>query len=140
MRRKPARFESHLRPPGRLLPRSLARAGFAGPRGSLENARRQWHVGGPPHVPLLERPRVDRIAVANQLEQTLLAKLLRGPLVHALQPREDHGVVEQPTEAPLVGDVGLDIASERIAVGEHAAEREEGPGHPEPWIAEHAAQ
>src|SRR5947207_10483403 len=91
-------------------------------------------------MPVLERPRVDRVAVTDQLEQAWLAELLGGPLVHALNPRDDHRVVEQPTEILLVGNVGLDIARERIAVGEHAAEREEGPGHPEPWIAEHAAK
>ena len=89
---------------------------------------------------LLERPRVDRAAVANQLEQAWFAELLGGPLVQALQPRHDHGVVEQPAEALLVGDVALDVAVERIVVREHAAEREERARHPEPGIAEHAAE
>src|SRR2546421_7468237 len=91
--------------------RARARLGL---RGSLENAPRQWHVGGAPHVPLLEGPRVDGVAVTNQLEQAWLAKLLRGPLVHALQARDDHGVVEQPTEILLVGNIGLDVSGERI--------------------------
>src|SRR5215204_509460 len=72
--------------------------------------------------------------------QAWFAELLGGPLVHALRARRDHRVVEQPTETLLVGDVGLDVSGERIAVWDHAAEREEGPGHPEPRVAEQAAE
>jgi hypothetical protein len=39
-----------------------------------------------------------------------------------LQPRHDDGVVEHPTETMLVGDIALDVARERKAVWEHAAE------------------
>ena len=85
---------------------------------------------------LLERPGVDRVAVANQLEQAWLAELLGGPLVQALQPRHDHRVVEHPAETLLVGDVALDVVGERIAVWEHAASDRNAPGHPEPGVAE----
>ena len=63
-----------------------------------------------PDVRLLEGPGVDRVAVANELEQARLGELLGGPLVQALQPRHDHRVVEHPAEALLVGDVALDVA------------------------------
>ena len=86
----------------------------------------------------LEGPRVDRAAVANQFEQAWFAELLGRPLVQALQPRHDHRVVEQPAETLLVGDVPLNVAGERVAVRDHAAEREEHARHPEPRIAEHA--
>ena len=71
---------------------------------------------------LLEGPGVDRVAGANQLEQTWLPELHGGPLVHALQPRHDHRVVEQPAKTLLVGDIALHVERERIAVWEHAAE------------------
>jgi hypothetical protein len=70
----------------------------------------------------LEGPRVDRVAIANELEQPRFAELGGGPLVHALQPRHDHRVVEHPAKTLLVGDVALDIERERIAVWQHAAE------------------
>ena len=60
---------------------------------------------------LLVGPRVDRVAVANELEQARFAELLGGPLVQALQPRHDHRVVEQPAKTLLVGDVPLDVAA-----------------------------
>ena len=71
---------------------------------------------------LFERPGVDRVAVADQFEQTWLAELHRGPLVDALQPRHDHRVVEQPAKTLLLADVALHVERERIAVREHAAE------------------
>jgi hypothetical protein len=73
-------------------------------------------------VSLFEGPSVDRVAVANQLEQTWLAELHGGPLVDSLQPRHDHRVVEQPAETLLVGDIALHVERERIPVWEHAAE------------------
>src|SRR5512132_4401251 len=93
-----------------------------GPRGAFEKPPDRWHVRRAPHVSLLEGPCVDRAAVANQLEQTWFAELLGGPLVHALQPRHDHGVVEQPAKTLLVGDIALHVERKRIAVREHAAE------------------
>jgi hypothetical protein len=57
-----------------------------------------------------------------------------------LQPRDDHRVVEHPAEALLVGDVALHVEVERIAVWQHAAEREEGARHSEPRVAEHAPE
>jgi hypothetical protein len=89
---------------------------------------------------LFEGPSVDRVAVANQLEQAWLAELHGGPLVHGLQPRHDHRVVEQPAKALLVGDVALYVEGEGIAVREHAAEREKDAGHPEPRVAEQATE
>ena len=71
---------------------------------------------------LLEGPRVDRVAGANELEQAWLAKLAGGPLVDALDPRQEHGVVEQPAETMLVGEVDLDVQVERVAVGQYPAE------------------
>ena len=76
-----------------------------GPGSAFKDPPHLWHVRGAPHVSLFEGPRVDRAAVANQLEQAWLAKLLGRPLVHALQPRDDHRVVEQPPKALLVGDI-----------------------------------
>ena len=70
---------------------------------------------------LLERPRVDRIAVSHQLDQVWFAELLGRPLVQGLQPRDDHRVVEHPAETLLVGDVALHVEWERIAVRQHAA-------------------
>jgi hypothetical protein len=57
-----------------------------------------------------------------------------------LQPRRDHGVVEQPAETVLGDDVPLHLKSERIAVRHHAVEGEEPSGHPEPRVAQHAAE
>ena len=71
---------------------------------------------------LLKGPGVNGVAVPNQLEQAGFAELPGGPLVHALRARRDHRVVEQPTETLLVGDVGLDVSGERLAVWDHAAE------------------
>jgi hypothetical protein len=73
-------------------------------------------------VSFLEGPSVDRAAVPSQLEEAWFVKLLGGALVHALHPRQDHGVVEQPTETLLIGDIRLDVFGERIVVGEHPAE------------------
>ena len=87
-----------------------------------------------------ERPGVDRVALANQLDDSRLAELVRRPLVEALQPGDDHRVVEQPAETLLVGDVALHVERERIAVRKHAAQREKETGHPEPGVAEHAAE
>src|SRR5512133_3794452 len=94
----------------------------SGTSGALESLSHPWHVRRAPDVSFLERPGVDRVAVANELEQVWFAELLGGPLVHPLQPRSDHRVVEHPAEALFVGDVGLDVSGERIAVGEHTAE------------------
>jgi hypothetical protein len=91
-------------------------------------------------VPLLERPGVGRVAVAHQLEQARFAELLGRPLVQVLPPRDDHRVVEDPAEALLVGDVALHVERERIAVRQHAAQREEDACHPEPRVAEQAAE
>ena len=71
---------------------------------------------------LLEWPGVDRVAIANQLEQAWFAEIPGGPLVHALQSRHDHRVIEHPANTLLVGDVAFDVEGERIAVREHAAE------------------
>ena len=70
----------------------------------------------------LERPGVDRVAVANELEQARFGELLGGPLVEALQARDDHRVVEHPAQTLLFGDIALDVAVERIAVREHTSE------------------
>ena len=85
-------------------------------------------------------PDVDRIAIANQLEHARLGELLGGPLVQGLQPWNDHRVVEHPAQALLVGDVALDVMVEWIAVREHTSEREERSRHPEPRIAQEAAE
>ena len=60
---------------------------------------------------LFEGPHVKWVAVANQLKQAWLAELHGGPLVHALQPRHDHRVVEQPTKTLLVGDMTRSTSS-----------------------------
>jgi hypothetical protein len=73
-------------------------------------------------VSLLEGPGVDRVAVANQLEQARFVQVLGGLLVHGLQSRHDHHVVEHPAEWLLVGDVALHVEPERIAVRQNAAE------------------
>jgi hypothetical protein len=65
---------------------------------------------------------ISASAACAQLEQAWLAELLGGPLVDPLPPREDHGLVEQPTEAMFVAEVGLGIPCERTAVGHYAAE------------------
>src|SRR5271166_2970513 len=80
------------------------------PGGACENAPCQWHVRGAPHASLLKWPGVDRVAVANQLEQAWLVQLLGRPLVHALQARQNHRVVEQPSKAVLAGDIALSVA------------------------------
>ena len=67
-------------------------------------------------------PGVDRVAVANQLEQVWFAELLGGPLIQALQPRNDHRVVEHPAKTLLAGDIAFNVERERIAVWQHAAE------------------
>jgi hypothetical protein len=102
--------------------------GSASLRGAFEYPACEWHLRGAPYVARLEGPGVDRATVANQLKQPRFVELLRGPLVYALQPRDDHRVIEQPTKTLLVGDVALDLARERIAVRNHAPEREERPG------------
>ena len=71
---------------------------------------------------LLEGPGVDWVAVANQLKQARFGDLVSGPLVQALQPRDDHRVVEHPAQTLLFGDITLDVAIERIAVREHTPE------------------
>src|SRR5213592_4421282 len=98
------------------------------------------HVRSAPYVSLLEGPGVDRVAIANQLDQAWFAELLGGPLIQALQPRHDHRVVEHPTKTLLIGDIALHVARERIAVRQHAAEGEEDAGHPHPGVAEQAAE
>jgi len=65
---------------------------------------------------LLESPGVNGVALANQLEQARFGELVDRPLVQVLQARSDYRVVEHPTKAPLIGDVTLDGAVERIAV------------------------
>src|SRR4029453_18759049 len=94
------------------------------------------HVWSAPDVSLLIRPRVDRAAVANQLEQAWFAELLGGQPVQTLERRHDHGVVEQPAKTLLVGDIPLDVAGERVVVRDHAAERQKRARHPAPGIAE----
>ena len=70
---------------------------------------------------LLEGPGVDRVAVANQLQQAWFVEVLGGPLVQALKPRHDHRVVEHPAKTLLVGDIALHVDGERVAVWQHAA-------------------
>ena len=72
-------------------------------------------------------PRVDRAAVANELEHPWLCELRGGPLVETLQSRHDHRVVEQPAETPLVGDIALDLIGERIVVRDHAPGQKGAP-------------
>jgi hypothetical protein len=61
--------------------------GSSRPGGTRENARCRRHLRGAPHVSLLEGPRVDRVAITNELEQARLAELLGGPLIQPLHPR-----------------------------------------------------
>jgi hypothetical protein len=68
---------------------------------------------------LLEGPGVDKVAVADQVQPAGFVEVPRGPLVHALQPRHDHRVVEHPAKTVLVSDVALDFERERIAVRHH---------------------
>src|SRR5262249_32914406 len=98
----------------------------------------EWCVRASPYVSLLEGPGIDRVAVANQLEQAWFVEVLRRPLVHALQPRHDHRVVEYPAKTVLGDDVALHVKRQRIAVWYHAAEGEEHPGDPQPRIAQTA--
>ena len=86
-----------------------ASPGVSDPGDTFEDPARERHVPGAPDVPLLVGPGVDRAAVANQLEQARFAEVLGRPLVEALQPRRDHGVVEQPAETLFVGDVPVDV-------------------------------
>ena len=88
---------------------------------------------------VLEGPGVDRVAVANEPEHARVGQLLGGPLVQALQARHDDGVVEHPAQTLLLRDIALDVEVERIAVREHAPEREEHSSHPEPRVADQAA-
>ena len=79
---------------------------------------------------LFERPGVDRVAAANQLEQAWFAERGGGPLVHALQPRHDDRVVEKPAKTLLVGDLALDVKRERIAVWEYPRSERKTPAIP----------
>jgi hypothetical protein len=83
------------------------------------------------HLALLERPGVDRGALAHHVEHARLAELPGRPLVQPLEARNDHGVVQHPAETLLVVDVALHVEVERIAVRQHTPEGEEGTGHPE---------
>ena len=47
----------------------------SGPGQAFESPPNPWHVRGTPDVSLFEGPHVDRVAVANQLEQAWLAEL-----------------------------------------------------------------
>ena len=53
---------------------------------------------------------------------------------------DDHRVVEQPAQTLLVGDVAIHVERERIAVREHAPEREKDARHPDSRVSENAAQ
>src|SRR5262245_34880126 len=88
-------------------------------RCACKQAACERHLPGAPYVSLLERPGVDRVAVADQAEQARLGELLAGPLVEALQPRSDHRVVEHPAQALIVGDIAVDVAVEREAVRQY---------------------
>src|ERR1700735_5450961 len=115
--------------------RRLARPGRA-----LEYSCWQWHVPSTPHGSLLEWPGVDRVAVSHHFQHSWFAELVGGPLVEGLKPRHNHRVIEHPAETLLVGDVALHLACEWVAIWQHAAERQERAGHPEPGIAEQATQ
>jgi SAM-dependent methyltransferase len=94
----------------------------AGARDAFEDPGRKGHVPRMPDVSVLERPGVDRAAVAHQVTEARLAQFDGRPLVQGLQPRRDHRVVEHPAEPLLVGDVALDVERKRIAVRQHPAE------------------
>ena len=72
---------------------------------------RERHARSAPHVSLLVRPGVDRAAVTNELAQARLAELVCGPFVHELHSGQDHRVVEQTSEAVLLGEVALDLVA-----------------------------
>lgn len=69
-----------------------------------------------------------------------MPELIRGPVVQSLHARGDDAVVEHSSEAVLGGEVFLEVARERIAVWKDPAQREECSCHPEPRIAEEAAE
>jgi hypothetical protein len=88
----------------------------------LEHPTYERRAGSAPNLSLLKRPRVDRAAVAHQLQQAWFTEFLGGPSVQALQPRHDDGVVEYPAKSLLIRNVAVDVERERIAAWEHAAE------------------
>jgi hypothetical protein len=91
-------------------------------------------------MPRIKRPCVDWASITHEVKQAGLGELLGGPLVQALKSRHDHGVVEQPAEAVLVGKVVADLFRKRRVVWQHAATREERTGHAESGIAEQPAE
>lgn len=103
---------------------------FTRPSGAFEQAGCEGHVRCAPHLSLFERPYVDRAAVTNQREQSWLIELVRGSLVQRLASRCDDGVVEEPSEMLLAGEVGLDVVGERIASGSTPPSERKAPAIP----------
>jgi hypothetical protein len=76
----------------------------------------------------------------DQVAQAGLVQFLGRPFIEMLQSGPDDAVVEQPSDAVFVGEVGLEVAFQRVAMGENPLEREEGSGQSEPGIAEQTPQ
>src|SRR5262249_46314681 len=99
-----------------LSPQSAARPG--GRQRSLRqlDGERRRRL---PDIAVLEGPRIGQSPLARAVDEAGCPELARGPDVELVEPRDDHGVVEQPAEPELALAVRLDTARERVLRGQY---------------------